>query len=112
MVAGIQMVSGCVVSENLDRARQLIEKAIPRGAELVALSEYFCVIGASNLEKKQMAESFGEESDNGPIQSALAALAKQYGFWLAGGSVPILSNRCDPAGRFFNVQLIFYHTDR
>jgi nitrilase len=57
-VAGIQMISGKVVSENLGRASRLIAQAVQQGAELVALPEYFCAIGASDSEKAQMAESF------------------------------------------------------
>lgn len=106
-VAGIQMISGAVVSENLDRVSVLVEQAAQQGAQLVALPEYFCAIGASDSAKMGMAEPFNQTASESPIQSALAALAKQYGIWLAGGTVPILNEPCDPLGRFFNTQLVY-----
>jgi nitrilase len=106
-VAGIQMISGSVVSENLDRVSILVEQAAQQGAQLVALPEYFCAIGASDSAKRRMAEPFNQTASESPIQSALAALAKQYGIWLAGGTVPILNQPCDPSGRFFNSQLVY-----
>ena len=95
-VAGIQMISGAVVSENLDRVSVLVEQAAQQGAQLVALPEYFCAIGASDAAKLRMAEPFNQTASESPIQSTLAALAKQYGIWLAGGTVPILNEPHDP----------------
>lgn len=106
-VAGIQMISSADVSENLDRVSVLVEQAVQQGAQLVALPEYFFAIGASDSAKMQMAEPFNKPPSESPIQSALAALAKQHGIWLAGGTVPILNEPCDPSGRFFNTQLVF-----
>ena len=106
-VAGIQMISSAVVSENLDRVSVLVEQAAQQGAQLVALPEYFFAIGASDSEKSLMAEPYNPMSGESPIQEALAALAKQFGIWLVGGSLPILGEPRDPLGRFFNTQLVY-----
>lgn len=106
-VAGIQMISSAVVSENLDRVSVLVERAAQQGAQLVALPEYFFAIGASDSEKSLMAEPYNPIGGASPIQATLAALAKQFGIWLVGGSVPILSEPRDPLGRFFNSQLVY-----
>jgi len=44
-VAAIQMASGPNVSANLAEAEQLIELAVDAGARLVALPEFFCIMG-------------------------------------------------------------------
>ena len=45
MVAAIQMVSGASLNENLRTAGQLIGEAAQSGAQLIALPEYFCMLG-------------------------------------------------------------------
>ncbi|HEY8085286.1 MAG TPA: nitrilase-related carbon-nitrogen hydrolase, partial [Methylophilaceae bacterium] len=44
-IAGIQMASGPHVSANLAEAERLIEIAAEQGAKLVALPEYFAIMG-------------------------------------------------------------------
>jgi len=106
-VAGIQMISGPNVSENMDRVSLLIEQAVSQGAELVALPEYFCSIGASDAQKLKLAEPYGQAPIQGSLQQALANMAKQHGIWLAGGTIPIMGRDSKQSGRFFNTQLIF-----
>lgn len=84
-LAAIQMVSTPDVQANLDAARALIAEAAGAGAELVALPEYFCLVGRSDADKLTIAERPGE----GPIQQALAASAREHGVWLIGGTLPI-----------------------
>ncbi len=84
-VAAIQMVSGPDVADNLARAGALIEQAAAQGAELVALPEYFCLMGHRDRDKLVVAEHPGE----GPIQAALAGWAARHRIWLIGGTLPL-----------------------
>lgn len=84
-IAAVQMVSTPRVDENLQRARALIAEAAAAGCELVALPEYFCLMGLRDGDKLAAAEREGA----GPIQSTLAAAAREHGIWLLGGTLPL-----------------------
>lgn len=86
-VAAVQMASGPSVSANLDEAQRLIEEAASRGAKLVVLPEYFCVMGMKDTDKLAVQEQPGK----GIIQQFLSDTAKRLGIWLVGGSVPLVS---------------------
>jgi deaminated glutathione amidase len=86
-IAAIQMVSGPNVAENLLIAGQLIAQAVEAGAELVALPEYFCLMGLRDTDKLAIAELPG----SGPIQDALSAAARTHGVWVVGGTLPMRS---------------------
>ncbi len=104
-LAAVQMISSPEVAPNLATAARLIAEAAAAGATLVALPEYFPLIGASDADRLAAREAEG----NGPIQEFLAATARQHGIWLVGGSIPLhavdpakLRNSClvfDPQGR-------------
>jgi predicted amidohydrolase len=99
-VAAIQMVTGISLAENLNTAAHLIGEAAAQGAQLIALPEYFCLLGQNETDKLHIAEKPGE----GPIQSFLSDTARHYGIWLSSGSIPLVS----PAeGKVFNTQLVF-----
>lgn len=99
-LAAVQMISGPEVAPNLATAGRLIAEAADQGAQLVALPEYFPLIGASDSERLAAREVEG----SGPIQQFLAATAKQHGIWLVGGSIPLQAN--DPA-KLRNSCLVF-----
>ncbi|MDP1680598.1 MAG: carbon-nitrogen hydrolase family protein [Burkholderiales bacterium] len=84
-VAAIQMASGPNVAANLDEAERLIEMAVVQGAKLVALPEYFPVMGVKETDKVAVREEEGK----GPIQRFLANQAKKHKIWLVGGSIPL-----------------------
>ena len=84
-VAAIQMVSGASVGANLEAAARLIAEAVDAGAELVALPEYFCLMGLQDSDKVAARERAGQ----GSIQDFLAHTASRHHIWLAGGTVPI-----------------------
>lgn len=84
-VAAIQMASGPNVSANLAEAERLIATAASQGAKLVALPEYFCIMGLKETDKVAAREAEGK----GPIQKFLSAQAKKHKIWLVGGSVPL-----------------------
>ncbi len=87
-VAAIQMASSPHVSSNLTEAERLIGLAAEQGAKVVVLPEYFCIMGAKELDKVAVREKAGD----GPIQHFLAKMAKKHKIWLIGGSVPLVSN--------------------
>ena len=59
-IAAIQMVSGTLVDDNLVVAQRLLEQAAAQGAELVALPEYFCLMGQKDEDKLGIAEAPGD----------------------------------------------------
>jgi predicted amidohydrolase len=98
-VAAVQMVSKPDVAANLHDAAALIEEAAARGAQLVALPEYFCLMGRET-DKVAAREADG----SGPIQEFLAAAAKRHRIWLVGGTVPLVSPQPD---RVMNSVLVY-----
>ena len=99
-VAAVQMVSTPVVAENLAAAGVLIDEAVAAGARLVALPEYFAILGRKETDKVAAAERPGE----GPIQDFLSRTARQHAIWLVGGSVPVVSG---VPGKVFNACLVY-----
>jgi len=99
-IAGIQMASGPNVSANLSEAERLIEIAADQGARLVALPEYFAIIGLKDTDKVAAAEKEG----TGPIQRFLSKTAKKFGIWIIGGSIPLESSK---PGKVRNSTLVF-----
>jgi predicted amidohydrolase len=90
-VAAIQMASGPNVAANLSEAERLIEQAVANGAKLVALPEYFAIMGMKDTDKVGVREVEGR----GPIQSFMSRMAKRHGIWLIGGSVPLEASTRD-----------------
>lgn len=90
-MAAVQMTAGPEVSENLKEAARLIDIAVMKGAKLVVLPEYFCIMGVNDADKVVVRE----EEGSGPIQEFLGETAKSHGIWLIGGSVPLVSAQPD-----------------
>lgn len=90
-IAALQTVSTPDLPRNLEVAARLIAQAARDGAALVALPEYFCLMGLRDEDKLDHAEVPGQ----GPIQDFLAAQAKAHGLWLIGGTLPLQG--ADPA---------------
>ena len=99
-IAALQMVSTPEVSRNLDAAAGLIARAAAAGAGLVALPEYFCLMGRRDDDKLAIAELPGD----GPIQHFLAAQARRHALWIVGGTLPL---RGHGEGRVRNSSLVF-----
>ncbi|MBE0547253.1 MAG: carbon-nitrogen hydrolase family protein [Rubrivivax sp.] len=96
-IAAVQMVSTPDWPDNRDAAARLIRQAAAAGAALVALPEYFCVMGRRDTDKLELAEAPG----GGPIQDFLADTARDCGLWIVGGTLPLRTqvpgqalNRC------------------
>jgi len=84
-VAAVQLASGPNIKGNLNEAGRLIEMAVAGGSKLVALPEYFAIMGLRDGDKVRAREKPGD----GPIQEFLATEARKHGIWLVGGSVPL-----------------------
>ena len=86
-VAAIQMASGPHVAANLQEAGRLVELAAGTGARIIALPEYFAIMGMKDTDKVAAREKDGA----GPIQDFLAGAARRHRVWIVGGSVPLES---------------------
>ena len=100
-LAAVQMVSTPDVATNLDAARRLVAQAAAAGAQLVALPEYFCLMGRSDTDKLAVAEAPG----HGPIQQMLADAARRHGLWLIGGTLPMATG--DDPNRVYNACCVY-----
>ena len=99
-VAVVQMVSGHVVADNLERARLRVLEAARGGAALVVLPEYSALMGLADTDKLAVAEAFG----HGPMQDAVAQMAREAGVWLVAGTLPLAGQN---PGRVRNSCLVF-----
>ena len=90
-IAAVQMVSGTSAERNSETARRLIAEAAHAGATLVALPEYFCLMGRSDRDKLAIAEAPGD----GPLQRMLSEVAREHRIWLIGGTLPIATDDPD-----------------
>ena len=99
-VAGVQMASGPNVAANLNEAKRLIEMAVAQGARLVALPEYFAIMGLKETDKVDAREVEGK----GPIQRFLSDMARRHKIWLIGCSIPLES---PVEGKVFNSILVY-----
>ena len=98
-IAALQMVSTPDVVRNLEAARRLIAQAAAQGAQLVALPEYFCLLGRHDTDKLHIAEAplceagerpaAGSGTQRAPIQQTLADAAREHRLWLIGGTLPL-----------------------
>ncbi len=102
-IAAVQMVSTPDVERNLDAARRLIAEAAGAGAQLVALPEYFCLMGRTERDKLAIAEAPGD----GPIQAMLSNAARAHGVWLIGGTLPIATHDPVDADRVLNSNCVY-----
>ena len=98
-VAAVQMVSKPDIAANLRDAAALIAEAVAQEARLVALPEYFCLMGRET-DKVAARETDG----SGPIQDFLAETAARHRIWLAGGTVPLAAPQPD---RVMNSVLVY-----
>ncbi len=93
-IAALQMVSTPDVARNLETAARLVRQAAEAGATLVALPEYFCLMGLRDADKLAIAEAPGDHRA-GLVQGVLSALAREQAVWLVGGTLPVKSAQSD-----------------
>ncbi len=99
-IAAVQTVSGPDVAENLRVAAALVAEAAEAGARLVALPEYFFLIGAEDTAKVRLREQDGA----GPLQDFLRDTAQRHGVWLVGGTIPLVATA---DGKVRNTTLVY-----
>ena len=85
------MISTPRVDDNLRSAARLVAEAVAQGAQLVALPEYFPIMGMNDGDKVKVREHDGR----GPIQDFLAETAQKHAIWLIGGSIPLMAGNPD-----------------
>ncbi len=85
IVAALQMTSAADVAQNLDTAQSLIARARAGGACLAVLPENFSFMGRTEAERREIVEQDGD----GPVQRAVAAMARESGLWIVAGTQPI-----------------------
>ncbi len=85
-IAAIQMCSVQDRDKNLNTARVLMEKAVQKGAQLIALPENFSFIGQ---ERENI--TFAEERETGEIVHFLKKFSMKHSVAIIGGSVPLRS---------------------
>ncbi|MDP1630849.1 MAG: carbon-nitrogen hydrolase family protein [Caulobacter sp.] len=90
-IAAVQMVSGPDIAQNLRDANLLVAEAAARGAQLVALPEYFPLISGNDMDKVLAREKEG----TGPLQDFLRETALRHKVWLVGGSIPLEASMPD-----------------
>ncbi len=88
-VSAIQMATSPNVSANLLEAERLINDAVEGGAGLVVLPENFAFMGEHDRELLTLCE----EPGGGPLQEYLSQMAKRYGVWLVGGTIPMQASK-------------------
>ncbi len=86
-VAVVQMVSGTEVAANVAAMRHWVREAAQQGAQWVLLPEYWPLMGRSETDKLGCAEPLGQ----GPLQQAMAEVARECGVVLFGGTIPLQS---------------------
>jgi deaminated glutathione amidase len=96
----VQMVSGPVVAPNLRDAAKLIEQAASDGAQIIALPEYFAIMGLKDTDKVAAREKYG----GGPVQDFLREISARLKVWLVAGSIPLA---CDDKSKVRNSCLVF-----
>ena len=99
-IAAIQMVSTPLVADNIVTARRLVAQAAQQGATLVLLPEYWSIMGMDDSDKVAHAELPG----TGPMQDALAEMARSHGLWLIGGTLPLVAPE---PGKVLNTTLVY-----
>jgi predicted amidohydrolase len=98
LAAAVQLCAGSDKSANLASATTLATQAARRGAELIVLPEMFVWRG------KRADEDAAAETVPGPTSDRLAALARELGVVLVGGS---LLERSPESGRYYNTATVY-----
>jgi predicted amidohydrolase len=97
------MNSGPDVSGNLGVAGDLLSQAAAAGAVLAVLPENFAIMGAKEADRLAVAETPGA----GPIQDAMAELARKLSMWIVAGTMPLRAHdarKVAPASIVFDAQ--------
>ncbi len=97
-VAALQLSSTPDIEANLGRAQTLMEEAVSRGAQLVALPEHFACYGSA-AETAAAAQPL-----DGPLLSGFREFAGKFGIFILMGS---FAERVPGKARPYNTSLLF-----
>lgn len=86
-LTALQLCSAALPADNLKLISDLLHQLPPQRPQLVALPEGALCFGAPDGTNLAIAEPLGQ----GPLQQALAALARQYQIYLLVGTLPTLA---------------------
>ncbi len=100
LIAVAQTTSTDDIPQNLETTAALAGEAVSAGASALFLPECFALMQTSRRQLRESAETPGD----GPIQSRLAALAKETGMTIFAGSLPV---RSDDPDRVYNTSMVF-----
>ena len=99
-IAAIQMVSRISPEINMQHAHKLVSQAAEQGAKIILLPEYWSILGRRDTDKL----AYAEEAGVGPLQDFMSNLAREFGVWLIGGTIPLVSAE---AGKVLNTLLAY-----
>jgi deaminated glutathione amidase len=107
-IACVQLNSGSVKADNIEKAERLVARAAAAGADVVVLPEKWNAIGSADTLRAN-----AEPLEGGESVEAMAAWSRRHGITLVGGSITEirpgrekLSNSCpvfDPSGELVAV---------
>ena len=101
LMSAVQMNSRAGVQDNLQTVSRYLEQAALQGVKLVVLPEMFaCMAPKTDILKIQ------EPFKQGPIQTELCRLAKQFELWIIAGTMAIAS---DTPERYYASSLVINH---
>lgn len=84
-ISMIQWTSGDQPEENIEQLKRLVRLLPEHRPQLVVLPEAFASFGAGEARQQSRAEDIG----SGPIQDAVAAIAREHDLWIVAGTIPI-----------------------
>lgn len=91
IAAALQYCASSDIAKNCDMASALIDKAVAKGARLVALPECANLLAASKAQLFERAE----RQDNSVFLQMLARKAKSHQIWISAGSVMLQTDDKD-----------------
>ncbi|RUO78576.1 carbon-nitrogen hydrolase family protein [Pseudidiomarina taiwanensis] len=100
-VTALQLTSSPDPAANLAELRELFASLPEARPQLVVLPEACLCFGAGDKQTRALAELPGQ----GPMQEGLAQLARDFGIWLVGGTIPLIEQPQQP--RFRAACLVF-----
>ncbi len=100
-LTAVQLTSSPDPAANLATLRRLFAQLPAARPQLVVLPEACLCFGAGDAQQRQLAELPG----HGPMQDGLAALARDFGVWLVGGTIPLVDDPEQP--RFSAASLLY-----
>lgn len=100
-LTALQLTSSPDPQDNLQQIERLLQQLPAYRPQLVVLPEACLCFGTNDKRQRALAELPGE----GPLQQALADLAKRHQIWLVAGTMPMIDER--DAAKFSAASLVF-----